>query len=204
MLWKGLMKRLIPVFIIATATTGCDQIEHKMADHYANNSLELSFVRDLSSPDNALKSWWKFLDATDKKLFENCQYYIERQPVRESYYSAFMTGDLLSIKSEQVKECKLKTFSRVIQEVKQETETRAVALATIKNTTPSNMTPSESEKADREKGSSYRYLIEKDKEEWKISQVYKLSTYSFDKNDPWQPEYKRYSESYPAAIYTSQ
>lgn len=198
------MKRIAAVSALVLAVSGCDQINGKVAEQLQKSNLELEFSKDLSSPDNALKSWWHFLDATDKKTFENCQRYFSYQPMREQYYSQFATGDVLSIKSNQLSECKLSTYSRVIQEVKQETETRSIALATIKNTTPSAITPSEDEKVDREKGATYRYLIEKDKGEWKISQVSKLSSYSFDKNDPWKPEYKRYPETYPARTYTAQ
>lgn len=198
------MKRLAAVSVMVLAVSGCDQIDGKLYERFQKANLEMEFEKDLSSPDNALKSWWHYLDAVDKKSFENCERYFANQSARESYYSGFSTGELLSIKASSVKECKLSTYSRMIQEVKQETETRAVALATIKNTTPSAMTPTEDEKIDREKGATYRYLIEKDKGQWKISQVFKLSTYSFDKNDPWKPEYKRYPETYPARTYTNQ
>ncbi|WP_367372251.1 hypothetical protein [Pseudomonas lini] len=198
------MKRLVAVSLIALATTGCDQINRKMAEHFQKASLEMEFDKDLSSPDNALKSWWRFLDADDQRSYESCQKYFENQPAREKYYSAFTTGDVLSVKTNQIRDCRLDSYSREIQEVKQETETRAVVLATIKNTTSSSMNPTETEKADREKGSTYRYLIEKDSSGWKISKVFKLSTYSFDKNDPWKPEYKRHPDYYPSRPISSQ
>ena len=204
MSWKGFMKKISAISVLVLAVSGCDQISGKVAEQLQKSNLELEFSRDLSSPDNALKSWWRFLDATEKKTFENCERYFSYQSARENYYSKFTAGDVLSIKVNQLNECKLNTYSRSIQEVMQETETRAIALATIKNTTPSSLTPTEDEKIDREKGSTYRYLIEKDKGEWKISQVSKLSTYSFDRNDPWKPEYKRYPETFPSRTYISQ
>lgn len=198
------MKKFIAISLAIVAISGCDQVERAVSDHYAKSSLELVFEKDLSSPDNALKSWWKYLDAVEKRQFENCGKYLERTSSRENYYSGFTTGEAFNVNSNRLKGCVLDTFSREIQEVKQETETRAIALVKIKNTTQSSMTPSADDKAAREKGAIYRYLIEKEKGEWKVSQVYKFSTYSFDKNDPWQPEYKRYPDSYPSGVYKNQ
>ena len=101
--------------------------------------------------------------------------------------------------------CSSDIFEREIREIKLETETRAIAFVKIRNVTPSTAAHTESQEESRLRGEEYKYLIERSKEGWKISQVYKYSeTNKYINKELWGKEYTPYIESYPSYVFGGQ
>ena len=71
------------------------------------------------------------------------------------------------------------TFARDILEVKVESESRAVVVAVIKNTTPipagAEMTKYDEER--RRDGERYRYILQRDSGSWRVAEIWEWETY---------------------------
>ncbi|PZP91144.1 MAG: hypothetical protein DI587_36340 [Variovorax paradoxus] len=78
-----------------------------------------------------------------------------------------------------VKPRRLQTFDRTIEEVKVESESRAVVLVRIKNTTPLIPTevPDKWDTEKRSKGDLYRYVLEKAGDNWRVAEVWEFADY---------------------------
>ncbi|MDD5215624.1 MAG: hypothetical protein PHQ03_08830 [Methylococcales bacterium] len=159
-------------------------------------------VIETASPDLAVKSWWKVLDLKSKSTFDECnRYKLMEKPAYIAYYPKVAQEDVLRyLTKESV--CQEDVYERDIQEIKTESETRAIVFATVKNATPIPVgaEPDENEKKWRKDGERFKYLVEKTSEGWKISQVYKYEKYS--EPEPWRKEYS-FSDKphYPALVY---
>lgn len=154
-----------------------------------HSTNEISFVVQTKSPDQSLKSWWKIRDLMDEERVEKCNKDAEeKNKLRSSkILDSVMTGPALARLSDP-SQCSKQTYSRDIEEVKVESETRAVILATIKATTPipPNAQPDANDIKKRAEGFQYKYVLEKINDAWKIAQIYEYNIYSTN-NERWKP-----------------
>lgn len=129
---------------------------------------------DTSSPDNALKSWWRVLDHREQITSAECA---KRNAEYFALFERVAQGDPLRQYTAMEREyCAPETYEREIHEVETESETRAVIFAKIRNVTPipagADLSPED--RKNREDGYRYSYLLEKTAEGWKVSAVYRF------------------------------
>ncbi len=133
-----------------------------------------------------------------------------RKEKRDSleHLSEVAQEDVLKSMSPSESLCYVTTTERDIQEVKIETETRAIVFAKMKNNTPppEGSIPTEHDKKWRAEGERYKYLIEKTQDGWKISQVYKFDKFAdLQKRDVWEKVYQvQLTPSYPSLVDSRQ
>ena len=147
---------------------------------------------NLTSPDNAVKSWWALNDAVVLAVHEDCK---RGDPAQAAYRAArvnLAAGNTKDFYQESPR-CLLETFDRTIERASVETDTRAVVMANIKNNTklPEGISLSKYSKDEVEKGISYKYVLTRESDKWYVDEVYfHSSTNVVLKRDPWQQEYK--------------
>ena len=129
---------------------------------------------------------------------------LHRDNSKEPYTFAarIAQGDTLRTVTPPTPNCPTDAYSRDIQEVKAESETRAVVFATIKNVTPipQGAEPDESDKKYRADGFRFKYVLEKTSDGWKIAQVFKYRDYM--RSDPWESVYQpRDKPRYPGFVH---
>lgn len=149
-------------------------------------------IPNLNSPDNAVKSWWALNDAVNKFSNEHC--------VNKTWKVAEVDASYVSLSAGNTKEffqshdeCILETYDRTIERASVETDTRAVVMANIKNSTklPEGVHLANSSKEDVEKGVNYKYVLARESDKWYVDEVYYYSSTNVVlKLDPWQQEYK--------------
>lgn len=190
------MRNLILIFVLLL--TGCDKLQSLMEGEAPSGKLVLEV--NLSSPDNALKTWWRYLDAYAKSTHEFCLFETGRGN-KQDMLDGITAGEVKVIRS-GFGRCKEDVVGREILEVKQESDTRATALVRITNETPTTLVPTAEEAQQRKQGEMFKYLLEKDADGWKISQIYReMPPYAASQSsDPWIKLYKKYDESYPATV----
>ena len=192
------MKKILAVGLLGVAVSGCDKIDSFGGGVKSTVDLpkfEVILDPNLSSPDNALKTWWRYLDSKFETQNQICLNIVQKIQVNDRY-SDIGTGEVIESLKENKITCPKTVYSREITEIKVETETRAIALAHIKNNTPSTVAPSSKELEWRAQGERYKYVIEKVGAEWRIAQAY---TYSSYKNE-WVPQYTKSEESFPSFV----
>lgn len=163
---------------------------------------------DTSSPDNALKSWWRVLDHREQVTSAECaKRNIQSTPEYFPLFERVAQGSPLRQYTAMEREyCTPETFEREIQEVKTESETRAVVFAKIRNITPipAGTDPSPEDRKNRADGYRYRYLLEKSAQGWKVSAVYRFDALNakYKIGEPWEPLYANDSTpTYPSFVY---
>lgn len=164
-------------------------------------------VIETGSPDSAVKSWWRVLDLKEKIDTEECnQKKSKEKPSYAIYFPKVAQEDVLKTFVPKDVACLEDVYERDIQEVKTESETRAIAFVKIKNITPIPLgaEPDEYDKQYRKDGFRFKYLLEKSSEGWKVSQVYKYDEINLKylKKDPWEKLYKVDDKPrYPAFVH---
>jgi hypothetical protein len=132
---------------------------------------------DVSTPDKALKSYWAVNDIERQRLQGvHREHHAKVEAVRAQRKDV-MTGTLVA--SLKVREYPLETFTRDIIEVKVESESRAVIVTLLKNTTP---VPPGAEVSDfsqryRTNGERFKYILEKDQSGWKVAEVWEWEAF---------------------------
>ncbi|MFZ6721719.1 hypothetical protein [Undibacterium sp. Ji49W] len=141
---------------------------------------------DMSTPDRALKSYWQVRDQirTKDTLLQNArlQESIDQQKQLPDVATSALTANWKS------KLWTPETFTRDIMEVKLESESRAIIIVNMKNSTPIPA-GAEIEKIEenyRRNGENYRYVLEKDQQGWKVAEIWEKPSYQ-----------KTWSKSYP-------
>lgn len=185
--------------IFATALAACSS---NGAPENAVSGPQKIVNVETNSPDQTIKSWWKIRDLANEEKAKECERNSARlrEHIATKYTASVFTGPAL-VSVQRPAQCEVDMYSRDIVEVKVESETRAVVLATIKATTPipAGATPAEHELKNRAEGYRYKYVLEKVGSVWKIAQIYTLQTYRTD-SDPWDPLFsdspKPYISSY--------
>lgn len=198
-----MVKNLAAVLVSCLVLSGCDQVA-KLAEA-AKPLPKLEYEVNLSSPDNALKSWWNYLDAKAKYFNNRCL--AAKEEMKELLtFRNVSTGEMITSQTSTASVCQQTVFSREIKEIKQETDTRAIAFVKVTNATPTRLEPTATEEKRRNEGEEYKYLIEKVGTDWKVAQVYRYnSSYKYlNLDSPWVKEYKEYQPSYPVYVHSQQ
>ncbi len=151
-------------------------------------------VIETNSPDNAVKSWWTLVDLIEVENKARCEE-LEKMP-KPGYLSLLdkvASGDTLKVHASAKLFCSQDKYEREIQEVKAESETRALVFARIRNVTP----PPAGAEVDqinekwRKEGFRFKYLTEKTAAGWRVVQVYKYDKVNLDLGrDAWEVSYK--------------
>lgn len=193
---------LAPFWAAAAVLGGCAQpTDNSSKESGAEASLSQPYEKaqaaveavpaDLTTPDKALKSIWAVSDAQEqlqcaasKHLADRAERpdgrlifdWIDPQPRAD-----LVTGKVASYSANRTRElsaCAPETYERTISEVKVESESRAVAVAKIRNTTPIPPGADDLFKEEREKGSTYRYVFTKIEGLWRLEDVISVGGYS--------------------------
>lgn len=124
---------------------------------------------DISTPENALKSYWAVLDEMLKLNVKPCEACTR---LRE-HQKGTLTGDMLE--GRRFFSDTPTVFERQIKESKKKPGKDSVEIvAIIKNVTPfpAEAAPNDYVKKKRENGDKYRYRLVNTNEGWKISEVF--------------------------------
>ncbi|KRC26606.1 hypothetical protein [Acidovorax sp. Root219] len=166
---------------LSAALAGCDPKQPQAAQ-----TAPLP-VADVSTPDRALKSYWAQIDwltASDHALKRHNRAGDSFQQGTAGL-SKVATAQLVSdVKFEQP----LYTYSREISEAKVETDSRAIVVTKIRNSTPlppgTTLTAADTKR--REEGDQYKYVMEKQQEAWKVAEIWRWSSYgsTYEKVQP--------------------
>lgn len=172
------MRLGIIVASMALAFTACGN-----APHTGGMSTETKATKpavDLSTPDRAIKSYWAMVDATNAAEYEIILESRSRhRDVRARLNSLFSADVRNSLEPEYMRE---EIFSRDIVSVDVETESRAVIVATIRNATPipANAEVSKSDEEQRRDGDRYKYVLEREGEDWLVAEIWEYASYLRD------------------------
>lgn len=163
-----------------------------------------NFEINNQSPDQALKTWWRYLDAEAEIYYARCKAQVEEHADGFDVASVATGEAEQSIKS-RMKNCFYAIYNREINEVKQETETRAIAFVKVTNATPSTASRTLDDEKRRNKGEQLKYLIEKTPAGWKVAQVYIYSdTNRLIGRDDWTKQYTPYVETFQIYVLGNQ
>ncbi|WP_099601868.1 hypothetical protein [Pseudomonas sp. 2995-1] len=195
------MKRLIMLGVVAASLSGCldkddsgnrliKAVESVVAIEVANNS-----------PDAAVKSWWHIKDMSRPMYTEFCKH---NQKVASPYFSKL--SQLAASEFIDEGECGSTpplTFDRQITKVEVQSDTRAVVLARIKNTTPPDpgaVLDADAKKT-KEAGEPFQYVLERKdvNSGWKITKVSSMPSYAKD----WRDAYPKSEPSNNRFVYGS-
>lgn len=143
----------------------------------------------LDTPDNSVKSWWNIYDYIEKLRFDKCK--VNENSMRE--WMQINTQALLT--SEAIARfalstgCEIETWKRQIDEVKSESETRAVVFASVWRTSavPASADKDEIEKS--KKGTKMKYVLEKSQGKWLLTDVYRFSPKTSYSTENWDRLY---------------
>ena len=130
---------------------------------------------DVTTPDKALKSYWAVRDWIKEKEFKRyAAFRAGSEALGERNLLARVVGATILDHLSSTELRVLQVYERNMQEVKVETESRAVAVVTIHNVTPMPAGASQDGQvlAWRNKGKSYKYVLEKDLAGWRVAEIY--------------------------------
>ena len=160
--------------VLLVALTACSKTEPLPSERKVS-SVKLNL--DLATPDKAIKSYWAVRDSVRSKWFELFAHNKEGYQSVEAQMSEVADGALA--KNLSFKIMPVETFSRELIDVKLESESRAVIIAVIKNSTPipAGAEMSKFDEERRRDGERYRYILEKNQAGWRVSEVWQWGTY---------------------------
>ena len=149
----------------------------------------------MNTPGATVASWWRALDANESAANRRCQRWVgEMQASPESAALLSVTTGMAQDSLHQLgKRCTQELYSREIVEVKTDSETRAVVLATIKAATPipAGVAIGDAELERRAKGKRYKYVLDRVDGKWKIAQIYMEEASMDSRADPWRPVFSQ-------------
>ncbi|MFD2641867.1 hypothetical protein [Pseudomonas japonica] len=175
------MKQYVVISLAAVVLSGClDKSEQNAALATSINAIA-SMEVNKKSPDMAVKSWWRLKDAGAAMFVEACKNYVSMQGPYLDKLSELSTPDIYSDPS-----CSetADAFDRQITKVDVQSDTRAVVMAQIRNTTPpeagAELTGDDRKR--KEAGEAFQYVLERSdsKADWKISEVSTRSSWAGD------------------------
>ena len=133
---------------------------------------------DASTPDKAIKSYWAISDFVQMQRNQFGKSVEQQYRESEKPLATVTTKQLFVSRFDQDSAAAPETFVRDIIEVKVESESRAVILTMIKNTTP---IPAGAEVSkfdeERRRGEKFRYVLERDQTGWKVAEVWSWRDY---------------------------
>jgi hypothetical protein len=171
---KKMKKLALIVAVLVAGLSACSKTESPPSKAVvAPENVQL----DLATPDKALKSYWAVRDFVRAKQTE----LVERAKgdFRSAEKQMGEVADGALAKAFSADSLPPETFARDLIDVKVESESRAVIIAVIKNSTPVP-TGGEMSKYDEERrrdGERYRYVLEKSQTGWRVSEIWQWSTY---------------------------
>ena len=177
MVWRVLLATLVLAVgckqtegaLVVPATQGGALPEAKFIDYEA--VLDTVHM-DASTPDRALKSWWHYEDVRDSISLRPQAVALEAPHIEKMTHilPKILGGDALA---ESVQRATPEIFRREIVQVNNESPTRAMVVARLWNVTPvaEGATVGEYERKQRENGSVFHYIFERDSTGWKLVQA---------------------------------
>jgi len=134
---------------------------------------------DLRTARSALESYWRLKQWNDDR---KAREYPATKP--QGAYKEFLmslagvtAGAVNAYFRQQAEEPRLReVFSRTVKAESQESPTRVVIIANVRNVTPPppGVVPTTAQLAERNRGRDYKYVIEKFGDEWKLAEVWVL------------------------------
>lgn len=167
-------KFTICIAVLLATLTACSKTEPLPSERKVS-SVKVNL--DLATPDKALKSYWAVRDSVRSKQVELFAQNKEGYQSAEAQMSEVADDALAKNFSFDI--IPFETFSRDLIDVKVESESRAVIIAVIKNSTPipAGAEMSKFDEERRRDGERYRYILEKNQAGWRVSEVWEWSTY---------------------------
>ena len=187
---KSLLPLSLRVSLLSAVLAGCSPSSGPQGSPQAGAPVQLATVSKVdiqtTSPDLAVKSWWALFDAWAQDRYNECLAADGRQSSIYKDAPAIATGEMLATLSQR-RPCEKESYSRDIDSVNVETETRAVVLATVRITTP--IPPGASLNVEERKaGERFRYVVEKTDGKWKLAMVYRNQGGRSDRS--WEKVYE--------------
>lgn len=134
---------------------------------------------DRSTPDNALRSYWATRDAVRKHMEQAIAEDAPKWSALRLTLEITATNPIAKTFVDGEGSRVFETFSRDILEVKVESDSRALAIALIKNTTPipngAEMRGYDEER--RRDGERYKYVLQKNADGWRVDEIWKWDTF---------------------------
>lgn len=143
----------------------------------------------MDTPDNTVKSWWEAYDQFQKFDQVNCM-------VTHNAYSKWQAsnmGKLLTAEAFErfagVSDCQVSTWKRQIDEVKSESETRAIVFSTIWPEEKPTEDADKDEVATAKAGTKVKYVLEKSAGKWTVSDVFRFEPQTSYRKEGWARMY---------------
>lgn len=176
-----MIRTLIAALVLTLA--GCGAREPNSAQQPQEATLAVPL--DLSTPDQALKSYWRSIDAIRLKVVTNRQSSAQRQ-----YDAMLKRVTLPGLIEDTPEEGKPETFLRDIENVDIQSDSRAVVIARIRNSTPipPGAEVTDYDRGAREKGDRYKYVFGKAGEEWRLAELWEWDDIS---TNDWRKVFPR-------------
>lgn len=173
--------RAVVLAASAFGLAACDKQATDAAPTKQTADIQAPPVMDASTPDRAVKSWWAMRDWAAASWRKNLRVYT----ASTEYETTRKMMDAVGAKGIFESEARFSAgqtaeeFGRSILQATVETESRAVVLAEIKNTTP---LPKDADldkygTEAREIGVRVRYVLEKEGAVWKVAEVWEWRKY---------------------------
>lgn len=202
---KSRLPQALTMSLLAAAFAGCTPAGKQAEPQGAASAPTVAaknaeVVIQTASPDLAVKSWWSLFDALELNQYKECISYAQRRSGVYKDAPAIATGEMLATLSESPV-CVLETYSRDIDSVNVETETRAIVLATVRISTP--IPPGASTDLEsRRAGEKFRYVVEKIEGKWKLAMVYRRRSHLSDSG--WEKVYEKRDTPYVSSMIVLQ
>ena len=163
------MKWVLAALIAASVVAGCSR---------TNSQSDLPAPKfDISTADRALKTYWALRDWTRQRARDRgaAPEAVRKLQYEEAQMNRVLTGSLASDpKNIASAAIQIELFSREIIEVTNQTASRAIIIANIKNVTPvpPDMQPEPFQLEERKNGKLLKYVLEKVDDGWRVARIY--------------------------------
>lgn len=133
-----------------------------------------------NTPDDAVKSWWHVRDEEERYAASVCKELAELYRPFRSTLGELSTQALSANRAGEEK-CDTQSYEREVVNVDVQSDTRALVVAHVRNTTPPTpgYTMNIDERDKKERGVRMQYLLERadNTQTWKVAQVYGQNRY---------------------------
>lgn len=190
------MKRVLVLVVAVLALSGCEKPQEpkppaRMSAEQAVGNLSSA----QNSPDVTVKSWWKAKDAWVKIAQAQCENSNDLMLSVQNNMEAIAGPEIMT----SIDCASEETYERKIEDVQVQSETRALVVARVKNSTPPDPgapTDSEDQRL-KDTGTVIRYTLERSdaKAGWKIVGASGKAGYSstwddiLEKREPYNHKY---------------
>lgn len=198
------MRRLASLLALILAACASDAVSTTTTAEFPVDAKALvdSIHADLTTPDRALRSYWRMKTEETRHAELATQRYFrsERYIAFAAQRKRLMAGDGLAAFEENRTSHVPSSFAHEIVEVKPESDSRAIILTRIRNTTPApaGAVPGEYETKRRRDGIPVRYVMEKDSAGWHVVQT--QTTLLDDGAGEWSNHWQSAARYVPAFV----